>query len=146
VASTLAANADVDLVAGVRPVAWLLAILARGAIHKPVQVHLWPHMIVRPWYTMWQLISTKVSIHLTLHIVTMERMECDARPGMIWAAQAASRRLGRPGVHVAVDCTLSPLTRQAMRGAAAGRMFVAGRVHWWCKNGSSHRNQGWPII
>ncbi len=29
--------------------AWSPAFLVRGTIHKPVQVHLLPQMMVRPW-------------------------------------------------------------------------------------------------
>ncbi len=55
----LVANGEVGLVVRVVPVAWLLAILVRGTIHRPVQVHLWPHTIVQPWYMMVQLILVK---------------------------------------------------------------------------------------
>ena len=38
----------------------------------------------------------KVTVHPALHIVTTERREWDARPGMIWAAHAPAGR-GRSG-------------------------------------------------
>jgi hypothetical protein len=126
VASTLVANVEMDLVVGVGPVAWLSVIWVMGTIYKLVQVHLWPHTIVRPGYMMVQLILVKVTMHPVLHIVTMERRECDTRPVMMWAAQAAGKRSSRSRVHVCVECTLSPLVRRAMRGAAAGSMSVAG--------------------
>jgi hypothetical protein len=67
-------------------VTWTSAHL-RGAIHKPVLVHLCPQTIVWPRYTMVQLIFVKVTVHPPLHIVTTERREWDARPGMILAAR-----------------------------------------------------------
>ncbi len=72
--------------------------LLRGTIHKPVVVHLCPQMIVRPQYTMVQLIFVKVTVHPTLHMVTTERMEWDTRLGMIWAARAPAGRSGRSRV------------------------------------------------
>jgi hypothetical protein len=67
----------------------------RGTIHKPVLVHLCPQAIVRPGYTMVQLIFVKVTVHPALHMVTTERKEWDTRPGMIWAARAPAWRSGR---------------------------------------------------
>jgi hypothetical protein len=75
-----------------------------------------------------QLIFVKVTVHPALHMVTMERRECDARPGMICAVWAPAGRFGRSRVHVWVECTLSPLGRRAMRGTAAERMLVAGTL------------------
>jgi hypothetical protein len=72
----------------------------RGTIHKPILVHLCPHSIVRPRYTMVQLIVVKVTVHPALHMVTTERREWDARPGMIWAARAPAGRSGRSRVQV----------------------------------------------
>ena len=69
-----------------------------------------------------------MTVHPALHMVTMERRECDARPGMMCAVRTPAGRFGRPRVHVWVECTLSPLGRQAMRGTAAGRMLVAGAL------------------
>ncbi len=75
-----------------------------------------------------QLIFVKVTVHPALHMVTMERREWDARPGMMWAALAPTGSVGRSRVQVWVDCTLSPLGRQAMRGTVAGMMLVAGKL------------------
>ncbi len=75
-----------------------------------------------------QLIFVKVTVHLALHMVTIERRECDARPGMMCAVQAPAGRFGRSRVNVWVECTLLPLGRRAMRGTAAGRMLVAGAL------------------
>jgi hypothetical protein len=72
-----------------------------------------------------QLIFVKVTVHPALHMVTTERRERDARPGMICTVWAPAGRFGRSRVHVWVNCTLSPLGRWAMRGTAAGRMLVA---------------------
>jgi hypothetical protein len=73
-----------------------------------------------------QLIFVKVTVHPALHMVTMERRECDARLGMMCAVRAPAGRFGRSRVHVWVECMLLPLGRRAMRGTAAGRMLVAG--------------------
>jgi hypothetical protein len=70
----------------------------------------------------------KVAVHPALNMVTTESNICDARPGTMWAAQAPARRSGRLRVQVCVDCTLSPLGRQAMRGTAASTMLVAGAL------------------
>jgi hypothetical protein len=75
-----------------------------------------------------QLIFVKVTVHPALHMVTTERRECDARPGMMCAVRAPAGRFGRSRVHVWVECTLLPLGRWAMRGTAAGRMLVAGAL------------------
>ncbi len=75
-----------------------------------------------------QLIFVKVTVHLALHMVMMERSECDARPGIMWAAWAPAGRSGRLRGHVCVNCTLSPLNRWAMRGTAARTMLVAGAL------------------
>ncbi len=55
----------------------------RGIIHSPIRAHLWPHIMVFPQYTIVHPIFVKVTVHLVLHIVTTERSECEARPGMI---------------------------------------------------------------
>ncbi len=73
-----------------------------------------------------QLIFVNITVHPALHIVTTERREWDARPGMMWAACALAGRSGRSMVQVCVDCTLSLLGRRAMRGTVAGTMLVAG--------------------
>ncbi len=83
-------------------------------------------MMVQTWYLMGQLIFVKVTVHLALHMVMAESNICDTRPGITWAAWAPAERSGRTRVQVCVDCTLSPLGRQAMRGTAARRMLVAG--------------------
>jgi hypothetical protein len=63
-----------------------------------------------------------------LHMVTTERREWDARPGMMWAALAPMGSAGRSRVQVCVDCTLSPLGRQAMRGTVTRMMLVTGAL------------------
>jgi hypothetical protein len=68
----------------------------------------------------------KVTAHPALHMVTTERKEWVARPGMIWAARAPVGRSGRSRVQVCLDCTLSPLGRRAMMGTSAGTMLAAG--------------------
>ncbi len=65
-------------------------------------------------------------MHPALHMVTMESNECDSRPGITCAAWMPARRSARSRVQVHVDCTLSPLGRQAMRNTAARTMLVAG--------------------
>ncbi len=71
------------------------------------------------------MIFVKVIVHPALHMVTTERREWDARPGMMWAALAPTGSAGRSRVQVCVDCTLLPLGRWAMRGTVAGMMMVA---------------------
>lgn len=73
-----------------------------------------------------QLTFVNVTVHPALHMVTTERREWDARPGMMWAVRAFVGRSGRSIVQVCVDCTLSPFGRRAMRGTVAGIMLVAG--------------------
>jgi hypothetical protein len=76
-----------------------------------------------------QLIFVKVTVHPALHMVTTERREWDARLGMMWAALAPTGSAGRSRVQVCVDCTLSLLGRQVMRGTVtAGIMLVAGAL------------------
>jgi hypothetical protein len=76
-----------------------------------------------------QLIFLKVTVHPASHIVMMESKECDARPGMTWAARALAGRSGKLRVQVVcVNCTLSPFGRWAMKGTAARTMFVAGAL------------------
>ncbi len=74
------------------------------------------------------MIFVKVTVHPALHMVTTERREWDARPGMMWAALALTKSAGRSRVQVCVDCTLSPLGRRAMRGTVAGMMLVVGAL------------------
>ena len=61
-----------------------------------------------------------------LHSVTVESSECDARPGMMWAARARGSRDGRSSVQVWVDWTRSPLGRRAVIGVVVGAMSRAG--------------------
>jgi hypothetical protein len=51
-----------------------------------------------------QLIFVKVKVQPALHIVTTESNECDARPGVWWAAWAMAGRSGKLRVQVCVDC------------------------------------------
>ncbi len=67
-------------------------------------------------------------MHPSLHMVTMERREWYARPGMMWAAPAPIGRVGRSRVQVCVDCTLLLLGRRATRGTVAEMMLVAGAL------------------
>jgi hypothetical protein len=60
-----------------------VVISAKGIIHGPVQVHVWPQMIVLPQYTIVQPILEKVTVHPVLHIVTTDRSKCEARPGIM---------------------------------------------------------------
>ena len=75
-----------------------------------------------------QLIFVKVTMHPLLHIVTTESNECDARPGITWAAWVLAGRFGKLKVQVCVDCTLSQFGRWAVRGTVARAMFVAGAL------------------
>ncbi len=60
-----------------------VVISAKGIIHRPVRVHLWPQMIVLLWYMIEQPILEKVTVHPTLHIVMTDRSKCKARPGIM---------------------------------------------------------------
>ncbi len=99
---------------------------AKGIIHRPIRVHLWPQILLLLWYTIVQPILEKVTVHPTLHIVTMDRSKCKARPGIMRAVRAPGGNEGMSSMHVWVECTWSPLGRRAMMGTAVGRMFVAG--------------------
>jgi hypothetical protein len=114
-----------------------------GIIQRPVCVHLWPQTIVRPQYMMEHPILVKVMVQPALHIATMDRRECNARPGMMWAFLAAAGSSGRSRVQVCVDCTLSPFGRWATRGTVAVQMFVAGVLV--VRNGSLCPSQGLPV-
>jgi hypothetical protein len=46
---------------------------AKGIIHRPVHVLLWPQTIVWWQYMIVQPILEKVTVHVALHIVTMDR-------------------------------------------------------------------------
>ena len=74
------------------------------------------------------MIFVKVTMHPALHMVTTKRREWDARPRMMWTALAPTGIAGRLRVQVCVDCTLSLLGRQAMRGTVAGMMLVMGAL------------------
>ena len=52
-----------------------------------------------------QLILVKVTAQRTLHMVTTERRECNASPGMMCAARVPGGSLGRLKVQVWVDYT-----------------------------------------
>jgi hypothetical protein len=56
---------------------------AKGIIHRPVRVHLWPQTIVLPRYTNVQPILEKVMVHPALHIVTTDRSKWETMPGII---------------------------------------------------------------
>ncbi len=80
--STFAANSmEFGLVVGM--VVGGVVFSAKGVIHRSVWVHLWPQMIVLPRYTIVQPILEKVTVHPALHIVTTDRSECKARPGIM---------------------------------------------------------------
>jgi hypothetical protein len=64
-------------------------------------------------------------VQSALHIVTMERSECNSRPGMMSAALVPGGKEGMLSVHVCTDCTRLPLGRQATMGMGVGRMFAA---------------------
>ena len=77
-----AANSmEIGLVVGMKVKGVVMSV--KGIIHSPVQVHLWKQSIVLPWYTIVQPILEKVMVHPVLHIVTMDRSKCKARPGMM---------------------------------------------------------------
>ncbi len=81
-ASRFAANSmEIGLVVGMEVGG--VVISAKGIIHRPVSVHLWPQMIVLPWYTIVQPILEKVTVHPALHIVMTGRSKCKARPGIM---------------------------------------------------------------
>ncbi len=68
----------------------------------------------------------KCTVHPALHRVTTDRRECEARPGIMWAAQALGGREGMSRVHVCVECTRAPFGRRVTMGAVVGRILVAG--------------------
>ena len=75
----------------------------RGINLRPVRMHLWPQMMVRPQYEMVHPIFVKLMIHPALQSITTERSDCEARPGMMWAAWVLGGRAGRSRVHVWLD-------------------------------------------
>jgi hypothetical protein len=126
VALTFAANSmDVGHVVGME-VGSVVSLGVKGIIHSPVRVHLWPQTIVLPRYTTVHPILEKVTVHPALHIVTTDRSDCEARPGMMCAPHTPGGNEGMLRVHVCVKCTRLPLGRRAMMGEAVGRMLVAG--------------------
>ncbi len=60
-----------------------VAFLAKGIIHRPVRVHLWPQMIVLLRYTIVQSMLEKVMVHPALHIVMTDRSKWEDRPGIM---------------------------------------------------------------
>ena len=123
---TFAANSmDVGHVVGME-VGSVVSSGVKGIIHSPVHVHLWPQTIVLPRYTIVHLILENVTVHPALHIVMMDRSECEARPGMMCAPCTPGGIEGMLRVHVCVECTRLLLGRRAMMGEAVGRMLVAG--------------------
>ncbi len=67
-------------------------------------------------------------VHPALHKLTIDRSECEARPGMMWAARARDGDEGMLMVHMCVECTRLPLGRWAMMGLVVGTMLVAGML------------------
>jgi hypothetical protein len=82
VASMVAANSmEIGLVVGMVVGGGVFS--AKGIIHRPVCVHFWLQMIIRPRYMIVQPILEKVTVHPTLHIVTTDRSKWEARPGIM---------------------------------------------------------------
>ena len=73
-------------------------------------------------------ILVKCTVHPALHRVTTDRSECEARPGIMWAARALGGREGMSRVHVCVECTRAPFGRWVMMGVVVGRILVAGAL------------------
>ena len=73
-------------------------------------------------------ILVKCTVHPALHRVTTDRSECEARPGIMWAARALGGREGMSRVHVCVECTRAPFGRRATMGVVVGRILVAGTL------------------
>ncbi len=70
----------------------------------------------------------KVTVHPVLHIVTMDRSECEVRPGMMCTARAPGGNNEMLRVHVCVEHTCLPFERRVTMGTAADDMFVAGAL------------------
>ncbi len=83
VVSTFVANSmEIGLVEGM--VVGGVVFSAKGIIHRPVRVHLWPQMIVLLWYKIVQPFLEKVMVHdPALHIVTTNRSKWEARHGIM---------------------------------------------------------------
>jgi hypothetical protein len=60
-----------------------VVFLAKGIIHRPVRVHLWPQTIIHLRYMIVQPIFEKVTVHPALHVVTTDRSKWEARPGIM---------------------------------------------------------------
>ena len=88
-------------------------------------------------------ILVKCTVHPALHRVTTDRSECEARPGIMWAARALGGREGMSRVHVCVECTRAPFGRRVLMGVVVGRILVAGAlvVRKWLVAPESR----WPI-
>jgi hypothetical protein len=71
-------------------------------------------------------ILVKYTVHPALHSITMDRSECEARLGIMWAARALGGREGMSRVHVYVECTRAPFGSRALMGVVVGRILVAG--------------------
>ncbi len=81
-ASTFTANSmEIGLVVDMEVGGVVISV--EGIIHSPVQVYLWPQTIILPRYMIVQLILEKVMVHPALHIVTTDRSEYKARPGIM---------------------------------------------------------------
>ena len=111
--------------------AWLMLVAGggvgqRGIIHKPVRVHLLPHRMILPQCVIVHPILVKATLQSTLHRVTTEMREWEARPGMMWECHAAAGRAGMSSMHMSVECTRSPFGRQATMGLSVGRLLVMG--------------------
>jgi hypothetical protein len=98
----------------------VVAISESGIIHRPVRMHLCPQTSVRPRYEIVQPVFVKLTLQPALQSVTAEISECDARPGIMWAARALGGRAGRSNMQVCVDWTRSPLGSRAVIGVRVG--------------------------
>ena len=72
------------------------------------------------------MILVKCTVQPALHRVMTNKSECEARPGILWVAQALGGMFGMFRVHVCVECTRAPFGRRAMMGVVVGRILVAG--------------------
>ena len=79
-----------------------------ATIHRPVLVHLFPFMMICPWYLMVMPILVNVISHPALQSFTTEMREWDANPGTIYPVCALCGRLGMFRRHFWVDLTLFP--------------------------------------
>jgi hypothetical protein len=82
VALTFAANSmKIGLVVGMGVGGVVISV--KGIIHSPVQLYLWPQTIILLRYRIVQPVLEKMTVHPALHIMTMDRSKCKARPGMM---------------------------------------------------------------